>query len=43
MPRRRRDPSAVSSLFLALTALSMVEAEAWTQHRIKPTGREEQS
>ena len=38
-----RDPSAVSSLFLALTALSMVEAESWTEHRIRPTGRDEQS
>jgi sugar diacid utilization regulator len=38
-----RDPSAVSSLFLALTALSMVEAESWDRRRIRPVGREEQS
>ncbi|MBK6011683.1 helix-turn-helix domain-containing protein [Streptomyces sp. MBT53] len=38
-----RDPSAISSLFLALTALSMVEAESWDQRRIRPVGREEQS
>ncbi|MFF3380630.1 PucR family transcriptional regulator [Streptomyces sp. NPDC002680] len=38
-----RDPSAVSSLFLALTALSMVEAESWDQRPIRPSDREEQT
>ncbi|GAB3001431.1 hypothetical protein GCM10023080_079120 [Streptomyces pseudoechinosporeus] len=34
-----RDPSAVSSLFLALTALSIVEAQSHLQRRITPGAR----